>query len=98
MNLVVNDHGASIEFDCAKGTIDEPLVLDRAAQFDVWGTYMRQGPGPERDDDSTSHSAHYTGRVAGDVLTLTIKLKGSDEMVGPFEFHFGKQSRIFKCA
>ena len=61
MNLIVRDNGASIEFNCAKGVIDEAMSLDRAGRFDVSGTYSREGPGPVRKDNNNNHPARFTG-------------------------------------
>src|SRR6266404_4607647 len=37
IRLSVTERGATIEYDCANGTIEEPLLLGRDGRFDVRG-------------------------------------------------------------
>jgi len=97
MVIEVTDEGASLEFVCANGAINEPLTLNADGQFDVAGVYVREGPGPVRMDEDNRQAARYRGKVDGQVLTLTIKLGKSDETLGPFSYTFGKSARVFKC-
>ena len=95
--LNTTDRGAMIAFDCARGTIDEPLVLDSNGRFDVAGTYTQEHPGPEREGEDNSQPARYTGSVNGKTLTLEIKLTGREDSIGPLTFSFGKLTHLVKC-
>jgi hypothetical protein len=96
-NLDVTDKGAAIDFDCARGEVREPLVLDARNRFSAPGVYIKEHGGPEREGEDAGQSARYEGHVSGETMTLTIKLSGSDQSVGPLNFTFGKRVRLFKC-
>lgn len=97
MVINVTDDGANLDFPCAGGLIKEPLVLDNSGRFDVAGVYVQEHPGPVRLGEDNSHPARYTGKISGEVLTLTIRLSDSGETIGPFTFNFGKKTRVVKC-
>jgi hypothetical protein len=62
VNLVVTDAGGALEYDCAHGTIDQPLVIDSSGRFDLAGTHTREHGGPIRSDEKPDkHPARYTG-------------------------------------
>jgi hypothetical protein len=96
--LNVTTDSATIEYDCAHGTIDEPLNLDADANFLALGTYTRESPGPIRlDEPPERHSARYQGNVAGSKMTLFVTLIDTGETVGTFNLEFGNLGRVFKC-
>src|SRR5215510_64325 len=70
-----NDVGAksaTIEYDCASGVIDGPLVVDANGHFNLRGTHRPERGGPIRaDDNSPGHPATYTGTIKGNTMTLT---------------------------
>ena len=43
--------GATVEFDCAHGTIDGTLTLDSGGRFDVAGSFTPDRGGPNRRDE-----------------------------------------------
>src|SRR6266850_6950892 len=51
IRLEVTAAGATIEYDCAHGSIDEPIVADGAGRFSAKGTHVREHGGPIRIDD-----------------------------------------------
>ena len=98
IQMQVTESGAQIEYDCAHGSVDEPLALDREGRLDVKGTHVRERGGPvRRGDKPDSHPARYTGRVEGQTMTLTVTLTDSDESAGTFTLTQGEQGRIRKC-
>jgi hypothetical protein len=71
--------GAEIEFDCAHGTIEQPITLDSNERFDVPGTFVAEGgpvsvPVDPGGSSSTQKviAARYQGRVEGKRLILTV--------------------------
>src|SRR6516164_3286449 len=61
--------GAAIEYDCAHGTIDEPIVPDGGGRISVGGTHTFEHGGPVRiGEPEDRHPARYDGRVVGDTL------------------------------
>jgi hypothetical protein len=98
IHMEVTDGGGSVEFDCASGSIDQPIVLDSGGNFDVKGKYRREHAGPIlRDEENNGSPARYTGRVREKVLTLTVTIKEPEEIIGTFTLAQGSPSRVMKC-
>ena len=96
MALEVSAKGADAELDCAHGKITQPIVLDNRGDFDAAGTFTREHGGPVRRDEApTSSPAHYSGRVVGDTMTVTIVLE--KEKLGPFTLTHGGRPLLRKC-
>jgi hypothetical protein len=93
--LTVDDRSAHAELDCAHGDI--PIRLPDAP-FTVAGTFVRERGGPIRVDETLdSHPAMYVASTSGSVMTLTIRLTDSGELVGTFTLTRGATGRIVKC-
>ncbi len=98
MSLTVSTTGASLEFDCAHGTVDEAPLLDSQGQFNLRGMYVREHGGPIRDGElEDSHPALYFGQLRGSRLTLSIRLTDDGMQIGPYAAQLGQQPRLFKC-
>jgi hypothetical protein len=98
MRLEVSSRGASIEYDCAHGTIDQPMTLDSGGYFDVRGTHITERGGPVREGErSDALAARYTGRIQGKTMTITVMLTDSKEIAGTFTLGYGKTPRLRKC-
>ena len=97
--LDVAENGATIDYDCAHGTIDEKIVSDGNGKFSVKGMHIKEHFGPVRkDDDLTVEPAIYTGIQDGKNLTLTVTLTRSKETVGTYILKHGVPGRVRKCA
>src|SRR2546427_6896525 len=80
IRLDVTSAGAAIEYDCAHGTIDEPLVTDRDGRFTLTGTHVREHGGPVRQDEPPDrHPARYRGQMSGDSLRLIVTLADTQQ-------------------
>lgn len=98
LTVTVGESSATIEFDCAHGQIDGPLVTDRRGRFDLKGTYAPEHGGPVRDNEqSAGQPARYTGWTDGKKMTLTVTLTDRKEAIGTFNLVRGTEGRIFKC-
>ena len=98
IHLEVTDSGGILEYDCAHGTISEPLVLDSDGRFDVKGRHFREHGGPVRDGERNEGVAvRYAGRVVGDTMTLTVRPEGGDEPIGNYTLTRGNTGRLRKC-
>ncbi len=94
--LTVADTGGTIEFDCAHGTLAQPLTLDDTGHFDVPGTLVSEaGPTP-KDDNAASQPVRYSGSTDGQSLTLDVTL-ASGESGGTFSLTRGGTPRLIKC-
>jgi hypothetical protein len=97
IRIDVGARSATIGYDCASGTIDEPLMIDSKGRFTWHGTHHRQRPGPTRKNDQGSNRpAAYSGFVKGDTMTLTVKLSDTDE-VQTYTLKRGAFGRVFEC-
>ena len=98
VSLEISGETARIEYDCAHGTIDGPIVLDREGRFEAAGTHAPERGGPVREgEEDPSQPARYRGRVTGKTLTLTVTLAGSGEEVGTFTLTWDAAARLVKC-
>ena len=95
--LEVTDAGGTLEYDCAHGTISEPILLDGEGRFDVKGVHYREHGGPVRDNENGGQPVRYTGQVRGDEMTLTVLSQGRDDTIGNYALVRGKTGRIRKC-
>jgi hypothetical protein len=98
IRLDVTERGAAIEYDCAHGTIDEPLVVDRAGRISAQGTHVREHGGPIREDEPADrHPARYSGQLDRDTLQLTVTLTDTRQELGSFKVTRGSPGRLLKC-
>ncbi len=96
INLNVGANSATIEYDCASGVIDGPLVIDSEGKFNLRGTHSPERGGPMRADDNPNRQpASYSGSIKGNTMTLKLKLGDSD--VETFTLEKGKPGDLFKC-
>lgn len=96
--LVITTKGATVEYDCGRGTIDEPLRIDDAGKFEVAGRHIHEHGGPVQENElPDQHPAQYHGQVEGGKMILTVKLSDSETGLGTFELKLGSPSRLFKC-
>ena len=96
VRLSVANGGSTIEFDCAHGSLDEPLLLDAAGHFDVKGRLVAEG-GPVRNDEPASErSVRYRGETDGQQMSLQLTLEGGEDG-GTFSLTKGGPARLVKC-
>jgi hypothetical protein len=98
ISMEVTEEGARVEFDCAHGTVSEPIKVDSQGKFRVLGTHFRESGGPQRvDSEEKGVPVVYSGATDGKTATLTITNSATDEVIGTFSLTQGKRSRIHKC-
>lgn len=96
INIEVGTKSATIEYDCAHGVIEGPLVVDANGRFNLRGTHTPERGGPIRKDEQPpSQPASYVGSISDNKMTLTLKLKDSEDET--FTLEKGKQGELFKC-
>jgi hypothetical protein len=96
LTMEISDTEVTLEFDCAQGTITQPLTLDETGRFAVAGTYVREGPGPVRQGVKQDTAAQYSGRLSEGTLTITVHIPGGDDL-GPYALSEGRQGKVTKC-
>ncbi len=96
VQMTVGRDGATLEFDCAHGTIQNPIVVGKDGRFQVSGRFAPEHGGPVRDDEENGRPAVYKGRLEGETLSLEIAYESGDA-VGTFELVLGRATRLTKC-
>ena len=97
INLNVGEGSATIEFDCAHGHIQGPLVVDDQGKFQWRGTFTMERGGPVRQGESErSQPATYSGEIKGNTMTLSLKISDADD-AETFTLEKGKTGKLVKC-
>ncbi len=92
----VAESGATIEYDCAHGTIDSRILVDSAGRFSVMGRHYPERGGPVREGEgSTGQPVRITGRVGGSLMHINVTRAGVS--LGSFDLTRDNEGRIFKC-
>jgi hypothetical protein len=98
IKMTVTASGAEIEFDCATGTISEPIPFDSKSEFKVKGTYLREHGGPVRENESSrAASATYSGKVENGKMHLSVTVGGKNPYQESFVLQRGHTGQVFKC-
>ncbi len=56
--MTVVDSSITLEYDCAYGTIDEPIEPDEQGRFEVTGIHIIEQGGPVRSDEIPANTPH----------------------------------------
>src|SRR5215204_758918 len=96
INIEVGAKSATIEYDCASGVIEGPLVVDSNGHFNLRGIHKMERGGPVRaDENAKQYPATYSGSIKGNTMTLTLKF--ADFEPDTFTLEKGKEAELFKC-
>ena len=96
VRLSVGVGGATLEFDCARGEITEPVKTDAEGRFDMPGTFTRHGP-IRVGLTPIARPVRYIGRVEGRTMTLSTKFTDKDQETESFTLTRGSEGRLWKC-
>jgi len=98
ITIKFTSRGADVEYDCARGTIAQKIILDKNKRFSATGTYEEEHGGPVREDEQTeSIAVKYSGQISGKKMTLFVKAKDSRKVIGNFTLLRGQESLLVKC-
>lgn len=98
ISMQVDASSATINYDCANGSIDGPLTIDSKGRFKWRGIHNREHPGPTRiDEQSNGTPVIYTGWIKGDTMSMTVRLADTNDIVDSFTLKRGGAGRVFKC-
>lgn len=97
ISMNVGEGSAKLEFDCAHGYIQGPLVVDDAGKFQWRGTFAPERGGPVRlGETSREQTATYSGELKGNTMTLNLKIADADD-TETFTLEKGKTGKLVKC-
>ncbi|MCZ6702251.1 MAG: hypothetical protein O6940_04330 [Ignavibacteria bacterium] len=98
IGMTIVDSSITLEYDCAHGTIDEPINPDEQGRFEVKGIHIIEHGGPVRSDEiPDKHPALYKGQIEESVMTLTVVLTDMEIVIGEFTLTHGEYPQIYKC-
>lgn len=98
VRMKVTPQGAALEFDCAHGSVPEPININAKGEFTVRGTYTPERGGPvSRDNPPPDLPATYKGSIEGETMRLEIMLGEKEQAPQPFILTRGKVGRLVKC-
>jgi hypothetical protein len=90
--------GGTVEYDCARGTIDGVIRPDNDGRFTAIGTHVVGTPGPERvGAPKRDEPAQYSGSVRDSTMVLTVVLLNSGQSLGSFVLARGQVGVLRKC-
>jgi hypothetical protein len=93
--LTVSDAGATIQFDCARGTLGTPLTVDQNGRFEQNGTLVPGHGGPVQANETPEQEpARYVGTIQNGTMTLTVT---SAHLASTFTLELGQQGRLVRC-
>lgn len=94
----VTGRGAHIEYDCAHGTIEGRIVVDRRGRFSVSGMHFEEHGGPVRaGGESAGYPVRLSGVVGGSLMKLTVTRAGTRKVVGTFSLGRDREPELVKC-
>ena len=100
VRMDVTASGAELEFDCATGTITEPLPQAEGT-FSLKGTFTPERGGPTRDGETSRLNANYSGEIKDDTMSLRIVLAGADKEkdreAATYVLVKGRGGKLMKC-
>jgi hypothetical protein len=96
IRLTITATGASLEFDCAAGSIDAPFLTDASGHFDLPGSIWFTPPVPFENWQPDKSPARYSGVVDGNRMTLTVT-RLEDGITTRFTLARNAVPRLLKC-
>jgi hypothetical protein len=97
VGLRLSESGGLLDYDCAAGTIDGPLLPRADGTFEAQGRHTPGTGGPERVGEvRASYPTHYRGAVRGTRMTLQGEMENG-VVLGPFNLERGAEPIILRC-
>lgn len=98
VGLVLDERGGRLDYDCAAGTITEPLVQSRDGSFAASGMHTPGQGGPDRAGYiPPSFAARYSGTISGNTMTLRVAVPSRDLTMGPFRLRRDAPPQLLRC-
>ncbi|HEY5731372.1 MAG TPA: hypothetical protein VIS72_15075 [Anaerolineales bacterium] len=97
--MVIGPEGATLEYDCATGTINEPILPDAKGMFQVTGTHkaLSMPVGMPDAPPANIQPAHISGTIEGQTMVVTVTLDVSETVLGTYRLTFGDPGTLFRC-
>lgn len=96
VGLLLTPDSGTISYDCAHGSLDGPVRIDRNGRFDVSGLHVREHGGPVRlDEVPDALRARYLGQINGARMDLRVVV--AKDTLGPFTLRQGAAPQLVRC-
>lgn len=98
ISMQVTKQRTTVEYDCAHGTIEQRIALDRRGRFDVPGIQVTEHGGPvRRDEQLAGYPVRFAGQVNGKRMTLRVTNSATKTLIGDFTLVYGAEPKLRKC-
>lgn len=98
VQVTVSSQGATAQFVCAHGTIDQAIEPDASGNFSANGTYVYEHPATVAGQpNEESHAARYEGQLSGTTLRVTVTVPDKQQTFGPFTATLGATGPNMRC-
>lgn len=97
VGLDLSPAGGMLDYDCAAGRIEGPIVPRADGRFEARGSHTPGIGGPERVGEvRPSYAAHYAGAVRGGRMSLQVRV-ANGALIGPLTLRRGAQPMLMRC-
>lgn len=96
IGITILTSGASVDYDCAAGSIDAPFVTDASGRFDLAGAWWFTPPVLPENWQADKRPARYSGVIDGDTMTLTVT-RLDDGTTSGFKLIRNAVPRVLHC-
>lgn len=98
VGLSLTHDGGTLDYDCAAGRIDEPVVAGADGRFVATGSLTPGIGGPDRIGEvKPSWPARYSGSVRGDEMILRVDVPARAIVIGPHRLRRGASPNLTRC-
>ena len=98
ISMQVTERRTTVEYDCAHGTIDQRIALDRRGRFDVSGIQVAEHGGPvRRNEQPAGYPVRFVGQVNGKRMKLSVTNSATKTLIGDFTLVYGDEPKLRKC-
>jgi hypothetical protein len=96
--LTLTPEGGTLAYDCAAGSIDEPLVPNSIGEFSVRGTHTPGTGGPvQQGVEPQSYDATYQGSVKAQTITFRVIVRSTGLVMGPLTLRKDAPAVLMRC-
>lgn len=97
VGLELTREGGALEYDCAAGLIEGPVLPRGDGTFESQGKHTPGTGGPERVGEvRPTYEALYGGTVRGDRMTLLVRVENGI-LIGPLTLRRGAEPVLLRC-
>lgn len=100
ISLIVNGDSSTFVLDCAHGTVDDPIMINRVGMFTARGTVTIEHGGPEHPGEQLpTFESSFDGVVAGGDqmhLRISYEVDGQPRMTD-YTLKYRAQPTLHKC-